>query len=258
MGYASGAIQYDIPRDAIIGNPTHWKVSDLGVVQFKHAYDQQLLNRILEKALSLKKEIAIKRHLNLRYIREAQRYIPEINDLIYDAQRLNFLSELAGTELEPYPISVICSIVTFMSADDGDGTIEWHTDGVPVTELIPLAMERTEGGELLIYQGNSEVGLSLLSQQVSLPDEQIMWIPHRVGFSTLGQMIRVLHRTAPITEGLRVTLNMNLRSHAKPFIDDNSLVYLGADNPDPGWEMEILRDVREHQLPAYKAWMGVS
>jgi hypothetical protein len=41
-------------------------------------------------------------------------------------------------------------------------------------------------------------------------------------------------------------------------VDDNSLHYLGADNPDFSWIDEVVSDVREHRLPAYEAAMGVT
>lgn len=251
-------VLHRLSRTDIIGSPTHRKISELGIVQFRHHYDSDLLDRILRRAVALKAEKAEKRHLDLTYIRGAQRFIPEINDLIYDASRLDRVSALAGTPLEPYPISVISSIVTFMGPKDQDGAITWHCDGVPVSELIPLAMEEVEGGELEIYRGNPEVGLSRLEQGIQPRARQLIKVKHRLGCSTMGQFFRVMHRTAPIRHGYRVTLNLNLRSRDKPFIDDNSLVYLGADNPDGTWIPELLKDVSERQLPAYKAVMGVA
>ncbi len=245
-------------REEIVGGPTYWKIGDLGAIQFAHQYDQELLSIILRKATELKDSMAIKRHLNLKYIRGAQRYIPEINELIHDRARLERLRRLTDIRLEPYPISVISSTVTFMGPQDNDGTIDWHCDGVPVTELIPLAMIDLEGGEVEIYRGNSEVGLSLLEEGREISQTDVIKIGHRLGYSTLAQFLRVLHRTAPIHKGYRVTLNVNLRSQDKPYVDDNNLVYLGADNPDGEWHSEYITDIRTRQLPAYKAAMQVA
>lgn len=238
--------------DSLIGHPTFWKISEHGIAQFRHEYDSELLEIILNKALALKEQLAHKRHLNLRFIRGAQRYIPEINQLIFDSQRLNYLSEIAQVELEPYPISVVQSIITFMGPEHEDGALTWHTDGIPATELIPLEMKNLEGGELMIFLGNHEVGKYLVDEGLEIRDEQILKIKHRLGSSSFGQYIRVLHRTAPIQRGYRVTLNLNLRSKLKPYIDDNTIVYLGADNIDPEWVDEFVQDAWNKQLPAYR------
>jgi len=245
-------------REDIIGAPTYWKVGKFGVIQFEHKYDPELLTLILGKALALKESLAFKRHLNLKFIRGAQRYIPEINDLISDRLRLLHLKELTGVEFEPYPISVISSAVTFMGPQKADGTIGWHSDGVPVTELIPLLMEDVEGGDLELFRGYAETGFSLIEEGKEIPRKDVLRFGHKVGYSILGQLLRVFHRTAPIRKGYRVTLNLNLRSRDKPYIDDNTLVYLGADNPEEDWHAEYMADIRARQLPAYKAAMQVA
>jgi hypothetical protein len=86
-----------------------------------------------------------------------------------------------------------------------------------------------------------------------LPRNKIMRIDHKVGYATLGQFLGVLHRTAPIQLGDRVTLVLNQRSVAKPYVDDNRLFYLAADNDhDRGWVEELANDVWDNQLPAYR------
>jgi hypothetical protein len=249
-------IRQAISREAILGHESAWQISDLGAVQARHGYDPQLLARILERALELKDELCSNKHLNLTYIRGAHRYIPEIQELANQRQRLQRLGTLAGTAIEPYPISVISSTITFMGPSDGDGTIDWHCDGVPVTELVPLQIdEQIQGGELELYLGNPEVGRAMLERGEELPRERIMKVQHKLGFSTLAQLLGVLHRTAPIRSGTRVTLNLNLRSVERPFVDDNRLFYLAADNDDDtAWLEEMTRDVQERQLPAYRRY----
>ncbi len=249
-------IRQAISREAILGHESAWQISDLGAVQARHGYDTGLLSRILTRALELKDELCANKHLNLTYIRGAHRYIPEIGELVHQRQRLQRLSTLAGTAVEPYPISVISSTITFMGPSDGDGTIDWHCDGVPVTELIPLQIdEHLQGGELELYLGNPEVGRAMLERGEELPRERVMKLQHKMGFSTLAQLLGVLHRTAPIRVGTRVTLNLNLRSVERPFVDDNRLFYLAADNDeDTAWLEEMTRDVRERQLPAYRLY----
>jgi len=224
---------FEISRHAVLRRHTFWSVSDLGVVQRPHGYDQDLLATILAKALSLESEYARKMHLNLKYIRAAHELIPEINELLESEERLNALSESAGVALENYPVSVIGSTITFMGADKKMGSIDWHSDGVPVTEIVPLAISSDmDGGELEIYRGDFDEGLAILKNGGVFSDNELMKVPHRLGSSTLAQLIRVLHRTAPIHTGSRISLNLNMRSRGRPYVDDNSLVYLGADNPD--------------------------
>jgi hypothetical protein len=241
-----------ISREAIVGHETAWCVSDLGAVQFRHSYDPQLLEAIKRKALELKGERATRKHLDLTFITGADRFIPEIKELINDKRRIESLSHFAGVKLEPYPLSTVGSTVTFMSPSDG--AVDWHCDGVPVTELIPLEIsDPIIGGELEIYLGDCEVGRSKVNQHLLLPERNILRIPHNMGYSTLGHFLGIFHRTAPIQYGNRITLVLNLRSTEKPFVDDNRMFYLAADtDQDAEWVMEMTKDVWENQLPAYR------
>lgn len=239
-------------RCDIIQKPSYWKCCELGAVRDDHQYSERLLQTILDKANVIYNDLSEKRHLNLRYIRDAKKYIPEVEELINDRERLDRLSELAGIRVETYPIGVISSTITFMSNDEMDGTVAWHADGVPMTEMIPLEIsENIKGGELEIYRGDYEIGLAVLQKQQDIPKDQILALPHRTGCSIFAQLMRVLHRTAPITKGRRVTLNLNVRSKQQPFVDDNHLYFLGADNPDFEWIDDYIRDVKNKQLPAY-------
>lgn len=247
-------VHHFISRSAIIGHETSWKISDFGAAQFKHAYDADLLQTIAEKARAFKEKHAHKKHLDLTYIAGAHRQIPEIDELIHDKSRLDRLSELAGTKLEPYPLSVIRSTITYMGPHDQDSTIDWHSDGVPVTELISLDIsDPIIGGELEIYLGNCEVGKSITDEGRALPEDKILRIPHRLGYSVMGQFLGILHRTTPIKYGHRLTLNVNLRSAERSFVDDNRPFYLAADTDhDDAWMDEIKADVWKNQLPAYR------
>lgn len=242
-----------VNRDELIGKPTFWKVSDLGVVQQPHPYPQDLVDTILRKALLIKQQASEKKHLNLRMIRGAHTLIPEVDELRNWPGRLNRLSDAADSELEHYPVSVIGTTITFMGAEECDGTVDWHADGVPVTEIVPHLVKDTDGGELQVFRGDHEIGLSQLAEGLQLAESDTLRFPHQMGCSTLAQLLRVLHRTAPMRRGTRVSLNLNLRSRTRPWIDDNSMCYLAADNPDFAWQDEYLQDVRQRQLPAYVA-----
>ncbi len=251
---SSQTVRQSISREAIIGHDTSWKVSDLGAVQFQHNYNQDILQAIKSRALELKQEKAHQKHLDLTFITGADRFIPEINELIHDKERLERLSDYAGTKLEPYPYSVVGSTVTYMGPQEQDGTVDWHCDGVPVTELIPLDIsDPIIGGELEIYMGNCEIGKSLTDVGAEPNPKDILTIPHKMGYSTLGHFLGILHRTAPIKYGHRLTLVLNLRSTERSFVDDNRMFYLAADSEqDKEWIDEIAEDVRVNQLPSYQ------
>lgn len=246
-------IRHSVSREALLGHESAWKVSDLGLVQFKHEYDPQLLETIRRKAIALKEERAFQKHLNLTFITGADRFIPEINELIHDRARLDRLSAFAGTRLEPYPLSVVGSTVTFMSPTDGN--VDWHCDGVPVTELIPLSIsDPIIGGELEVFLGGCEPGKARVDRGEELDPSELLRVKHMVGHSTLGHFIGVLHRTRPLEYGERITLVLNLRSVERPFVDDNRMFYLAADNDhDQSWVKEMAEDVWANQLPAYRS-----
>lgn len=243
-----------VSRADLIGYHSHLKVSDLGVHQAEHHYPDELLAQILDQALELKADQSQRRHLDLRYIPAAHTVIPEILDVVNYPGRLEALSEAAGVALEPYPVSVISSTITFMGADDADGVINWHADGVPITEIIPLQISPDAiGGDLRVYQGNYDEGMARLERGDEFVDTELTRFPHRMGSHTVAQLMRVLHSTDPMLAGARISLNLNLRSAREPFIDDNPLYYLGADNPSFTWVEEYISDVRTRQLPAYNA-----
>lgn len=246
-------ISFQMYRDQIIGAPSYHQVSNLGVVQFKNDYDPDLVRHIAGKALAIKRSAAEKRHLNLNYIRGAHLYIPEILELVHWPGRLERAESLAGTRLEVYPLSIISTVVTFTSANPEDGSIVWHADGIPVTELVPLTIDDLVGGELELYRGNADEGLARYNSGERIADDRIVQIKHQEGYSVLGQLMRLMHRVRPVEQGSRVTLNLNLRSLERPYIDDNTMCYLAADNPDLAWQEEYVRDLRDRLLPSYMA-----
>ncbi|MBE1578819.1 hypothetical protein ACFORH_20325 [Amycolatopsis roodepoortensis] len=238
-----------LTRSDILGRPSFWKVSELGVRQFDHGYPEQLLDTILMKAHELR-ESAAKTNLNLRYLRNAHHHIPEVAQLMHDRARLDRLSGLAGVPLEPYPVDFLGSMITFMGPEDG--TVDWHGDSVPVTELVALSADDVAGGELAIYRGELDEGRARLAAEGELPDDRTLKLTHRVGHSIFGQLMGVLHRTSPMTSGTRVTLNLNLRSAAQPHIDDQRLSHLAAESPDFAWLDHYVSDVRCRQLPSLR------
>jgi len=256
MTINSSEIEICLSRRAILGHESATQFSNLGIMQSPHDYNPALLETILKKAKEIKAEHAIHRHLDLTYIPNADAYIPEIRELLHDAARLERLSDLAGTRLEPYPISVIAATVTFMSAGN-DGTLTWHNDGVPATELIPLEIsDPIVGGELEVYRGVCEEGMARVAQNKELPADQCIRVQHKLGYSTLGQLHGICHRTNPVRYGHRVTLNLNSYSVDMAHIDNNTLAYLAADNGNDRtapWVEEYVEMAFGRQLDTYQA-----
>lgn len=246
----------EFTRREITGYRNYHQISDLGVVQFKNNYDAELLRVILDKARKIKDSYAEMRQLNLNYIRDASAHIPEICELLHSPERIEVAEQLTGVRLEPYPISVISSIITFAGACPKDGAITWHSDGVPLTELVPLEIVDPDGGELELYRGCADEGLARVHAGETISPEETIRITHRMGYSVLGQLMRLMHRVRPMFAGHRITLNLNYRSADQPYIDDNSMCYLAADNPDFRWLNQYLEDVRSRQLPAYLRSLG--
>lgn len=242
-------VEFAMDRTTLLGKNEHWKIGNLGVMQIVHDYPADLLEKIKLKAEEIKEERSANIHLNLRYIRNAQKYIPEISEVVHSPGRLEGLSELVGEELEPYPHDVINTAVTFMGPEDG--TVDWHGDGPPITELVALEHTDVEGGRLELFQGDYEATMAAIAKGEELPSDRMMHIQHKVGSSIFGQLMNVPHRTEPMSRGKRVTLTMNLRSRSRPFIDNNPMFYLAADNPDFEWVDDYVQDVRTRQLPAY-------
>jgi hypothetical protein len=238
-------------RRDLLGKNTQWRISDLGVAKVRHDYPDDLLQTIKRRAQEVKERESRKRHLDLRFIRDAQSLIPEINELVHWPGRMQALSEVAGTQLEHYPFSVANTVITFMGPEDG--TVQWHCDGVPATELVALEVADAAGGELTVYAGDSDEGSEVTTSGGALPEDRLVRLQHEVGCSLVAQLIRVLHRAEPMTSGSRITLNLGLRSIERPYIDDNSMYYLAADNPSFDFVDQYIADVRERQLPAYVA-----
>lgn len=76
---------------------------------------------------------------------------------MHDRKRLHHLSELAGVELEPYPIRTSCSGIDFYGP--GQRPIEFHRDGPAFVELVPLHVDGgQDGGSTVVFRGPPDVG----------------------------------------------------------------------------------------------------
>ncbi|WP_206506606.1 hypothetical protein [Streptomyces chrestomyceticus] len=230
-------------------------VCDLGYARYEHGYPQDLLATVLDEARALARTEweaqSADRYLGLRHLRAAHEAIPAVKTLLHDRDRLRTLSELAGTELEPYPITRAASHINFYRP--GEVPIAHHTDGAALVELIPLHTAGTDrGGSTLIFRGSPERGRHLLEQGERLPAEDHAAVPQRMGHAVLLQGRRLLHTAQPLRDGERITLVLVMRSVTEPWKDGNSLARLLLDDPLAAVHDEWVRD-QQHQAAQFRA-----
>jgi len=119
-------------------------VTNLAYAVIEHEYDFTIMQRIALRALELE-PLAKGEFLGLRHLRGAQTLIAEVATLMHDSARLKALSDLCGTELEPYPFTQAGAHINYYEPDRVP--IDFHTDGPPYVELIPLLLEgKSRGG----------------------------------------------------------------------------------------------------------------
>jgi hypothetical protein len=229
-------------------------ISPLGYARYAHDYPADLLDGILTEARRIAEYAwearSADRYLGLRHLRAAHEAIPLVKTLMHDRERLARLSDLAGTELEPYPITRAASHINLYRP--GEVPIEHHTDGAAMVELIPLFTSGVaEGGGTLVYAGPPEDGKRALRQGEALDTGQHMHIPQRTGHAVLMQGRRLLHTAEPLADGERITLVLVMRSAAEPWKDGNSLARLLLDDPIDTVREEWIAD-QQYQAELYR------
>ncbi|MFH8886305.1 hypothetical protein [Streptomyces californicus] len=230
-------------------------VSALGYARYQHNYPADLLDSILTEAQRLaepeEEDRSTDRYLGLRHLRAAHQAIPAIQNLMHDKDRLQALSELAGVELEPYPITRAASHINYYKP--GEVPIEHHTDGAAMVELIPLYTSGSaQGGATLVYQASPEEGRHLLHQGRQLEAKDHLAVPQRTGHAVLMQGRRLLHTAQTLQDGERITLVLVMRSAAEPWKDGNSLARLLLDDPLEAVHDEWLRD-QQYQADLFRS-----
>ena len=131
------------------------RVGSLAYAVTQHDYERLGLSDIADKARRLSELKRASRFLGLEHLRAAQKEIPAVAMLMHDRDRLDFLSEAAGCEIEPYPITTAAAHINFYRPTRT--SIAFHTDGPAIVELIPLYLEgRRSAGCTILYTGTPD------------------------------------------------------------------------------------------------------
>jgi hypothetical protein len=242
--------------DVLGGDGRPSAASDLCFARLEHGYPPDVLAAIHARSVRVREtsQPRQQKFLGLDHLRRVQNLIPHVAELVHDPHRLEWLSAVAGVELEPYPISTSCSGVNFYWP--GQDTIEFHCDGPAFVELVPLHVDGSQGGGgTLVFRGPPDVGLARLRAEGRLPDDELVGIPQRVGSSVLFQGRMVLHSAETLSDGHRVTLVMSLRSRTEPWKDSNTLSRLLMDDRPEDVLTDWRTDVDTRQLPALRSFL---
>ncbi len=212
-------------------------------------YSQDLLRDISRAAETLV-GVAETRFLGLNMLRAAHQALPQVQELVRSPERLGYLSEVAGVELEPYPIDVARSHINYYRAYEAP--IDLHSDGSAIVELIPLD-EIPDSGATLIYKGPRDQGYAKLKESPLDLDSDTCFlrVPHIFGQSTLFQGRRLLHGGSSACVD-RKMLVIAMRSKVEPWKDDNSIARLAMDYDPHDFLDQWVQDELSNKLPAYR------
>lgn len=207
-------------------------VSDLAYAVIDNQYPEAVLSSMAREATALwddRSHTQEDKYLQLDHLRGVQSQIDEVAALMTAPERLATLSEIAGVELEPYPIPPASAHVNHYVP--GKAPIEFHTDGTALVELVPLHMSCPNSeGTTMIYRGDAAEGKTRLGRGESFGPDELVDLEQAVGRSVLMQGRMLLHGVRPLQTGSRTTLVLALRSAAEPWKDGNTLARLLLDD----------------------------
>jgi hypothetical protein len=231
-------------------DPDIQAISDIGYAVLSGLYDPLDLRKIVHEAAALSEASAV-RFLSLNMLRGAHRKIPLVRELIFSAERLSLLSEIAHTSLEPYPVDVARSHINYYEANKP--TIDFHSDGAAMVEIIPLDEVDDQAAATLIYKGQRDQGLAIRSSTTAPVQDgsNIVRIPHRFGTSILLQGRRLCH-SGSITPRNRILLVIAMRSATEPWKDDNTIARLAMDYEVDDFLEQWITDELTQKFPAYR------
>lgn len=208
------------------------RVSELGFAVIENDYPANTMVSMAEQSHALwdaQAHTQDDKYLQLDHIRGVQNHIREVAELMTSPQRLATLSEIAGVELEPYPIPPASAHLNHYTP--GRPPIEFHTDGTALVELVPLHMTGPDSdGTTMIYRGDPDEGKARLARGDSFDSAEILDLQQAVGRSVLMQGRMLLHGVRALQHGTRTTLVLALRSTTEPWKDGNTLARLLLDD----------------------------
>jgi hypothetical protein len=230
--------------------PDYHAVSPVAWAVLEGLYSRRLIDGLLDAAHRLASQ-ADSRFLDLKMLRGAHRLIPELREIMFDRARLDLLSEVAQTPLEPYPIDIAACHINYY--ESGRRPLAFHSDGAAMVELVPLDDGGDSCAATLVFNGPRDDGLELfeMSSSNDLPDSRLLRIPHRVGQSILLQGRRLVHSGAT-TDRDRVLLVFALRATDEPWKDDNTIARLAMDYEPADFLDSWIEDEITRKLPALR------
>jgi hypothetical protein len=225
-------------------------VSPLAWAIVANLYTERQLHSLRQAASGMVAK-ADTRFLDLKMLRGAHRFISEIREIMWDRERLELLSDIAETHLEPYPIDVAACHLNYYIA--GRRPLAFHSDGAAMVELVPLDRHECDGAGTLVFNGPPDEGSALLhvKGEDHLDNKRLIHIPHHPGQSILLQGRCLLHAGATASQD-RVLLVFALRSRDQPWKDGNSIARLAMDYAPSEFLDEWIEDELQQKLPALR------
>ena len=181
-----------------------------------------------------------------------------IHDVCNSQDLTDFLSDIAGLQLEPCTFRVQQGHLNFAPSDVEREIVRWHYDTVNFSLAVMVSdPEEYEGADYEYFQGTVEEADRILREDGQLPVERTQRVVYRgAGFAMLAQGNRLEHRVTSLDKpGERITLvNCYLAADCS-YSDPCTLDHLEAVDPHamlyPEWvRHKAIRSSRKLQAVA--------